>query len=187
MKEKSNIGQTGIESIRLGGMQVSDLPIAEAHDATQQMPIAIESDRQNKISFIKEKYPTQTIGWLDGALKECEATIRNVQGLITEQSNMINAYSGHISLCEHRDKSIERIKASDRSSEDAEIEIKELELQFPPYDVAAMKQQIIQCNEAISRSNSVIEAEHKSMAEIRDVKAQCLKRDAELKSLGVTI
>ncbi len=185
MNEKSNIGVTGIESIRIGGATINNLPIAETAIVNQQMPEVIETDRQNKINAVKEKYPKQSISWLDGAVNECEATIKNVQRLISEQSVMINEYSGYISLCDHRDRMIAKIEEKGGDASEIKEQIKELKIQFPPYDVNAMKQQIVQCNEAIERSNDVISQEHESISKLRELKSKCIKRDIELKSLGV--
>jgi len=183
MAEKSNIGQEGIESIRVGGMEISELPLAAGANVAQQMPDVYENERQNKIEAVKEKFPKQSVAWLDGAIRECEASIKNVQRLISEQSTMINEYSGYISLCEHRDRMLKKMYENSNTPEVDDV--KALKLQFPPYNVPAMKQQIVQCNEAIERSNIVISKEHASISEVKELKSKCVERDIKLKKLGV--
>lgn len=176
---KSNEGVTGVESIRLGGRTVDQLPIAEAALTKQQMPEVLENARENKVVNIKAKYPKQTVDWINGAVRECEATIKNVRRLIGEQRTMIDEYTGHISLCRHRDK--ELMKLNDVKDADA---IKALKKRFPLYNVQAMRDQVQQCNEAIHRADGVIDAEHKSIAELRALLVQCEARDKELKAVG---
>lgn len=176
----SNVDQTGVDSIRLRGMKVDELPIAESAITKQQMPMVYANDRENKIANIIAKYPKQTVDWVKGAIRECQDNIGRIRNLVTEQRKMINDYSGHISLCEHRDREISKLDLD----KDAE-EIKSLKLRYPPYNVGAMEQQITQCNEAIERSDRVIDEEHNSVSKLRELIQQCMLRDAELKPFGL--
>ena len=180
--ENSNIGQTGVESIRLGGMRVDNLPIAEGAITAQQMPQKRQEERDNKVEAILAKYPKQSLAFLRGAIRECEATIKNVRGLKADQEKMINDYSGHISLCAYRDSELKSLDPE----EDAE-KIKELKLKFPPYNVKAMKQQIQLCKEAIIRSDVVIDKEHDDIAKFNGLITRCQQRDRELRELGVVV
>lgn len=173
---KSNIGQTGPESIRLGGMSIDQLPIAAAAHAKQSMPDFLKSNRQNKIDSIIGAYPKQSVDWIDGAIRECMHNLNNVRLLIAGQNKMINEYMGQISMCKHRDKLLAKTTNKD--------EIKALKKQFPLYDVKAMKQQVKQCREAINRSDEVIDKEHESIAELRELRAKCVERDEKLAELG---
>jgi len=173
----SNIGQTGLESIRIGGMKIDNLPIAESAITKQQMPEVDASIKRNKLGNIIAKYPKQTVDWVKGAIKECEDTIKKIRALKEQQQKMIDEYTGHISLCDYRDKEI--AKTTDMTK------IADLKLKFPPYNVESMKQQIVQCKEAIIRSDGVIDSEHKSIAELRDLLTVCKKRDEELKPFGI--
>jgi hypothetical protein len=168
----SNKGILGVESIRLGGMSFHELPIAEGAGVRPQIPKVLESDRENRIRAIKAKYPTQSIAWIDGAIRECEVTIRNVRRLKDEQQKLIDDYTGLISLCDHRDKELAK-------TDDPEA-IKALKKSFPPYNVEAMRIQIRLSKEAIVRSDEVIDKEHKSISELRDLRTLCVKRDEEL-------
>lgn len=173
---ESNEGINGIDSIRIGGKKIDELPIAEAALTKQQWPLIIKSDKENKIVNIKARYPKQTVAWIDGAIRECEDSIKKIRSLKDSQQAMINEYTGLISLCKHRDNEIARTKSEEK--------ILELKKQFPPYNVRAMKQQIQQCNEAIFRSDGVIDKEHKSIFELKELRTQCAKRNEELKALG---
>ena len=179
---KDTIGVTGIESLKLGGMSVDELPIAEAAITKEQLPQFLKSVKDNEIEAIKGKYPKQTLAWVDGAIRECEGNLSNMRRLITEQSDIINNYSAQISLCEHRDKLLK-----DLDPEKDKDRIKELNIQFPPYNVDAMRQQIKQCKEAIVRSNDVIDQEHESIARLKSLRVKCEQRDNELRAYGVTV
>jgi len=176
---RSNEGLTGVESIRIGGKKIDELPIAEGALTKLQMPTILADARDNKIVNIKAKYPTQSVPWINGAIREANDTIRRVRDLISRQRTMIEEYTGFISLCRHRDKAL--LKLDTDASED---EIKSLKKQFPLYDVKAMRQQIQQCNEALYRSDKVIDQEHDSIAMLKELMVDCKKRDAELKALG---
>lgn len=176
---QSNKGEYGVESVRVGGRRVDELPICEGAVTKIQMPDIHESARENEISQIKGKYPKQSVAWINGAIRECEATIKNVRRLIGEQRTMIDEYTGHITLCRHRDKELMKLHDVDHADE-----IKALKKRFPLYNVKAMRDQVQQCNEALHRADGVIDAEHKSIAELRALLVVCEARDRELKAVG---
>ena len=174
---ESNMGQTGLESIRLGGMKIDSLPIAESALTKEQMPVIQESIKRNELGNIIAKYPKQTVDWVKGAIRECEDTIKKVRALKGQQQTMIDEYTGHISLCSYRDKEI--AKTDDKGK------IADLKLQFPPYNVEAMQQQITQCKEAIERSDGVIDKEHNAIADLKKLLTTCQQRDKELEPFGI--
>ena len=143
------------------------------------MPAIHENERENQVNQIKGRYPTQTVAWIDGAIRGCEATLKNVRRLVGEQRTMIDEYTGLISLCRHRDKELMKLHNIDDADK-----IKALKKEFPLYNVQAMRDQIQQCNEALYRADGVIDAEHKSISELRALRIQCDARDRELKALG---
>ena len=181
-QEVSNIGKTGLDSIRIGGMKPEDLPLRESALTQEQMPAIKEADRLNQVENVRAKYPTQSVAWIKGAIREAEETIKNVRGLVVGQNTMINEYSAHISLCAHRDTEIAKL-----DPEKDTAAIKALKLQFPPYNVPAMKTQIGLCKEAILRSDVVIDTEHTSISDLRELMQKCIQRDALLKSLGEAV
>lgn len=180
--DNSNIGKTGVDSIRLGGMKIDNLPIREGAVTAEQMPQKWQEEKENKIEAIRAKYPKQSAAWVHGATRECEATITNVRKLKDDQNVMITDYSGHISLCAFRDTELARLDA-DKDKD----EIKSLKLRFPPYDVKAMKTQIRLCKEAIVRSDIVIDKEHNDISRFKELLTQIHQRDRELKELGVIV
>ena len=180
--DNSNIGKTGVDSIRLGGMKIDNLPIREGALTAEQMPAKWAEERDNKVENIRAKYPKQSAAWVHGAIRECEATITSVRGLKADQDKMISDYSGHISLCAFRDTELARL-----DPEKDKDEIKSLKLRFPPYDVKAMKTQIRLCKEAILRSDIVIDKEHNDISNFKALLTKIGQRDHELRELGVTV
>ena len=184
MTEISNEGKTGVDSIRIGGMKIDDLPIAEAAITKQQWPTIIKAGKDNAIKNVKAQYPKQTITWINGAIRECEDSIKRVRKLTVSQQIMIDEYTGHISLCEYRDKEAHSIQKGEKSDSEKKLLLKELNLRFPPYNVEAMRIQIKQCKEAIERCDGVIDKEHHSISELRELLVKCTSRDNKLRALG---
>jgi len=178
MRDTPNIGQIGLESVRIGGMKVCDLPIGEQARTIPQLRLVEDTERQNKIEGIIAKYPKQRVGYLAARVKECNENITRLQTTLAEQNKLINEYTAQISLCEFRDK--ELAKTSD------EVEIKSLKKKYPPYNVDAMNKQIDQSRESIERIDVVIKKEFDSISELNEVMMKCSQRDTELKALGVT-
>jgi len=178
-QESSNIGQVGVESIRIGGMRVQELPIAEAAIVKPQLPLARDTVRKNKINSVLKKYPDQRTAYLRSRIVECEGNVERVGTTRAQQNQMIAEYSGLLSMCRYRDEEIAR--AAD------EEQVKALKKRFPPYDVGAMSQQILQCTESIERADAVVAQEYKSIAEMRELIGLTTLRDNELKALGARI
>ena len=177
-----NIGKTGLVSIRIGGMALDTLAMAEAAITKLQWRDVKASNERQEVENILSKYPKAKIAYLESRVVECEENIVRIQQLIVGQNTMINEYSGHIGLCKHRDKEIAKL-GPDATREDT----KALRLQFPPYDVEAMQTQIGLCQEAIERSDKVIKQEFDSIAELKQAITQCLQRDSELLPYGVKV
>lgn len=175
-KVTPNIGTSGVDSIRIGGMKIDDLPIAEAAQVKEELPKFIKNEIKHKIETIKAEYPKQTIAYINGALLEAENNIKKVSELKDRETTLINEYTSLISLCKYRDKEIAKI--SDVA------EIKEINKQFPPYNVEAMQQQVVQSTEAINRADEVIAREYKDIAGLRELLGLCQQRDKKLEELG---
>lgn len=182
--QESNIGETGIQSIRIGGMRVVDLPMVPAAAVRFQMPLVEDGQRQNRVETILASSPKQKVLYLESRIREAEANIFRVNQLKSDSQKMISEYSASISLCEHRDKEIIKI---DDDDPDKSEKIKELNKQFPPYNVKAMLQQNIQSQETIDRCDDVVGQEYTSIAELRGIMGLCQKRDVDLQNLGVRI
>lgn len=184
MKTTTSTGLVGPESIRIGGMKVQDLPLAEMAQAASQLPLAEDTARQNKIDDIIVGAPKQRVSYLEGRIAECQANVVRIGGMKQQQQQMINEYSAQISLCAFRDKEIANI-ADDDPERDALV--RDLNKRFPPYNVIAMEQQIVQSTEAIERADGVIAQEYASVAELREYLVLCQARDVKLRALGVEI
>lgn len=154
-----NIGESGIKSIRLDGRRVDDLPLGQGNEAIAQLPDAIASDRETKISNVKAKYPRPSVAYLESRIREAYHTIDKVTELREQQREHISEYAILISNCT---RGIEEI----------------------PYDVEALKTQVKQFEDAIKRCDKVIEREHKSIVQLTEVLGLAKQRDLELKNLG---
>ena len=184
MKISPNIGITGTDSIRIGGMKICDLPIAENALTRPQIPLAEDTERQSKINDIIAGSPTQRVSYLESRIIECQANVVRISEMKSQQQAMISEYISQISLCKFRDKEIAKIAEDDN---ERDKKIKDLNKQFPPYNVEAMEKQIVQSTEAIERADGVIANEYNSIAELRELLGLCQQRDNQLRSLGVTI
>ncbi|GAG41788.1 unnamed protein product [marine sediment metagenome] len=188
MNSDSNIGEVGVGSIRLNGKRVQDLPLGQGNDAKSGLKDAIDQERINKIETINAKYPTLRVDYIDSRIDECKENMLRVQGTMTEQATMISEYKGHINMSGYRDKEIVKfegkVKDGTMTDEALKQEKRDLFKRFPPYQIPAMEQQIVQCHEAINRCEKVIEAEQASVAELTEVKALCKQRDVELSAFG---
>lgn len=184
MKTTTNIGICGPDSIRVGGMKIQDLPIAEMAAASSQLPLAEDTERQNKVNDTIVAAPKQRVSYLEGRIAECEANIIRINGMKGQQQQMISEYTAQIGLCKFRDKEIGDI-ADDDPERDALI--RDLNKRFPPYNVSAMEQQIVQNTEAMERVDNVVAQEYTSIAELREYLVLCQARDVKLRALGVEI
>ena len=176
MKITSNIGKTGVESIRLGGMTLDDLPMAEAAHAKEQIPIYMENERKQKVKTIRAEYPTQSVDYINACIRESEENVKRVMIMRKKETELITEYTSIIALCKHRDTQISKL--IDKA------EIKELFDQYPPYNVDAMQQQIDQSTDSINRADKVIAKEYSDIATFRELVGICQQRDIELRKLG---
>lgn len=184
---ESNKGQVGVESIRIGGMTLQTLPIAEAAITKQQWPEVLANAKRQEIEDILAAHPKPSVSYLKSRVLECEETISKIQKLKVDQAAMISEYTSQIGLCKFRDKEIENHKNAGVSEEAMKEIVKDLKRKYPPYDVEAMQAQISQCKEAIERADYVIKQEYDSIAEMKEVMTHCKIRDEKLKPYGVTV
>lgn len=212
----SNIGEEGIESIRIGGMKIEDLPLANAADVKAQMPLVEDTIRQNKIEDLIAKYPKQKVDYLQARMKECSLNVDQQTVFKGEMGLKIQDYQSKISMDGYRESQLavldpdgslcklmgrngaERIKAKEEKrapvltevteEQTAQYEqIKSVRRNFPPYDLEQMEAQIEKFREAIDAADKIIKTEFKSIAELNGVAALCIQRDNELRGLGVRI
>jgi len=171
----------GVDSIRLRGKRIGELPLGTGNEAIAQLPDAIKQERLNNIATINAKFPTLRIDYIDSRIVECRENIDRVNDTKTAQATMIEEYTGLIAQCEHRDKVIAGL---DSSQPTHETKVKALKKAYPPYNVDAMRSQIVQCKEAIVRCDDVVRQEHDSITEFSEARALCVQRDKELAQYG---
>lgn len=192
----SNIGQTGVESIRLNGCKVEDLPIAEAARVQPQIALAHDTERKNKIAGVLKKYPTQRVDYLEGRIREAKHSQESMANLALAEQQRIMEYQGHIEMCKHRDREIARLQADTALvgsypqtatltllQEDADAAIKALKIQFP-YVIDRLEAQIEISQASIERFNKVVQRESHDIDEMGQVLGLCKQRDLELRNLG---
>ena len=184
MVQTDNTGIFGPKSIRIGGMTLKQLPIAEAAHAKEQWARVLQNEVQNEIENILVGAPKQRVAYLQGRITECYQNIDRMLNTRDEYTKSISDYKGQIMMCQFRDKEILRIKADDP---DKEQKIRELKLRFPPYNIMAMEQQIIQFEESVVRFTDVVAQEHASIAEFSEVMGKCQARDQALRPYGAKV
>jgi len=171
-----NIGTKGPDSLRLGGMKVDELPFAAAEQTKGQLPEFYATEKLNKMARIKARYPTQTVDWCDGALRECQSNLKNVATLKKQHEASIVEYLAFISQCKRRDRKIREAKGD-------EEQIKAIRKQFPLYQVKPMKTQVGQFKAAINRCVEVMDKERESIKQVSELREKCVERDRLLKEL----
>jgi hypothetical protein len=186
----------GVESIRIKGRKIGDLPLGQGNQATAQLPDAINAERLAAIETVNAEFPTHRIDYLVSRIKECEENKDRMQTTIDQLNTMTSEYNGQIRMCEHRDKEITKLDEgllakeiangtlTEENLEEHTAASKALFKQFPPYSVDAMRTQISQNNEGIQRCKTVVKAEDASILEFTEVVMLCKQRDKALAKLG---
>jgi hypothetical protein len=176
----SNIGQLGLDSLRINGSKIDNLPLGQGEKAKEGLVDFIKTDKENKEKAIRAKYPTQSVEYLQSAIKEAEINIQKIKSFKKELRGKIGTYRQLIKDVDFREK--ELAKYSRDNPEDVP-KIKELNKRFPPYNVEALQTQIGQFEEGIERCDEVIEKDYDSISEIRGVLALVEQRDRELRMI----
>lgn len=182
----SNIGQTGVSSIRLKGKKIEDLPLGTNNQAKEDLQLAIETERLNAIAEINAKFPSQRIDFLVSRINECEENKNRMRKMISETRARIHEYEGLVMRCEVRDKMLADLD-DDRyryTGDEYKDKRRDILKEWGRWDVAALKQQITQDHEAIERFEDVIATEDESIKEHSETVALCKQRDKELAQLG---
>jgi len=178
----------GVDSIRIKGQRIDELPLGLGNEAKAQLPEAIKAERLHAIETVNAEYPTHRIDYLVSRIHECEDNKKRMQTTMSQLNTMTSEYDGQIRMCQHRDDEIYKLEKGQGSNGiTAQVRddgIRELKKKFPPYDVKAMRKQIIQNNEGIERCKAVIVAEDASIKEFSECLALCRQRDKELAKLG---
>lgn len=175
-----NIGQSGMESIRIDGRQIGNLPLGQGNEAKEGLASFIKTDKETKRNNIAAKFPKHKIEFLKAQVAECRGNIKRIRKFKAEQKGLIAEYRQHLTDCAFRERELAKLCAD--NPEDA-AKMKELRLQYPPYDVDALAAQITQFEEAIDRSDEVIEKDYESISEIESLLALVEQREKELKNV----
>jgi hypothetical protein len=182
-KETPNIGLTGVESIRLRGMKIDDLPIAEAAKAKAQLAAAEEDERQSKIDDIKARYPTQGVEYLASRIVEARQNIAKFQQERTRIVRDQEEYRMLLRDTKKRDEKIEEAK-SQLSGDALDEKIKVLTKEFGPWQRQGLETQLEQFGESIQRFEATIQREQELVDELTELLGQCRSRDKELARVG---
>ena len=175
----SNVGQMGVDSIRLKDMTLDQLPIAEAAHAKRQIPLLEAQEVQNKIAAVLGKYPRHNVQYLKARINEANQNAKRMNDLKKRETDRIEEYVGLIAQCKMRDQELATTRSSAR--------IKAIKARYPLYNVAKMEEQVVLSRDSIKRADEVIEQENGSVIELRGVLSLCEQRDAELRALGAKV
>jgi hypothetical protein len=106
MSETPNTGELGTLSIRVNGVRINELPIAEQHEARQQLALAQDDERQQKIKSVMASYPPYQVSALKAQIVTSQASIQRAQTVIDKENQVISDYTGHVAVCERRDQEL---------------------------------------------------------------------------------
>lgn len=215
-KPTSNIGVSGIESIRISGLMIQDLPMLAAAHAKQQMPLALDNARKQKIKTVIALYPTQPVEALEARIRESHQNVNDQTAFKAGIAQSIAQYEGmknstdygreQLALLDPDGKVAQRMgrigasrilaQQAGEEFEEPKVEpeviakyeqIKSIRAQYPPYNKAEMEKQIEQFRESILKADAVIKQEFESIAEFTGALALCKQRDQELAALGAEV
>jgi predicted nucleic acid-binding Zn-ribbon protein len=182
-KETPNIGLTGVESIRLRGMKIDDLPIAEAARVREQLRKAEEDERQSLIDDIKARYPTQGVAYIESRIRESRGNIARFREQRIRIGGDQEEYRMLLRDTIRRDEKIEA--AREQLSGDAlGEEIRSLTVEFGPWQRKGLEAQLQQFGESIKRFEDTIGREQESIDQLTELLGQCRARDKELARVG---
>lgn len=180
-KQTPNIGEVGVKSIRLGGMKVDDLPIAEAHFAKEQLPLSEEDIRQNEIAAVRARYPTQPVEAINGRIREARGMAVTFRQRRDEIHKQRQVYVALLQDVKKRDVKIAKLDPKDDKYPDR---VKLLNDQYGPWQEDGLRIQLGQFDDSIDRFAEMIEREQKSIDELSELIGECRARDKELARLG---
>lgn len=189
MSRSSNIGQTGVSSIRIKGKRVEDMPLGTNNQALEQMADAVETERLNAIAEVNAKYPHQRVDYLSSRINECEQNKNRMKAFIAETRGRISEYQQLVMNCSVRDKMLADLDDDKYRYDGEEYKAKRRDIltTWGRWDETALKQQIDQFEEAIAKTEDVIRQEDEAIREHTEVIGLCRQRDRELAKLGAKV
>lgn len=174
----SNIGESGPQSIRIDGRRISNLPLGQGNEAREGLAEFLKTYKQTKRNNVIAKFPKHRMDVLKAQVKECRGNIKRIKDFKQNLKNQIFEYRQHIKNVELRSKLLDEVDPNDKAA------AKKIRLEYPPYDVDALNQQIIQFEEAIERCDDVIEQDYDSITKIEKIIGLVEQKDRELSSIG---
>ena len=190
--DDSNIGETGLESLRINGKRIGDLPFGASQQAQVQLPMFIAAERQQQIKTVYASYPKASRDYLLARKRECETGIKDFKRVKAEKQVKIKEL---VLLAKNQngpsfrdiEEELYAIGArTDISVDEKKKLIAEKRAQVSDYDPLSILQQVEQFQEDIERLDAAIQQENDSIAELTATLAKVEIRDAELRRLGVT-
>lgn len=179
MRDK-NIGQKGMDSIRINGRRIGNLPLGQGNEAKEGLAEFLKTDRETRRNNIAARFPKHKVEFLKAQLRECRNNIKRIREFKAKQKGLIAEYRQLIVDCDMRERELAKLCAE---NPDDAPKMKELRLKYPPYDVDALKAQIEQFEEAVDRCDDVIEKDYESITEIESILALVEQREKELKNV----
>jgi uncharacterized coiled-coil DUF342 family protein len=189
---EDNIGEVGVESIRINGQKIQSLPFVSSERVKDQIPLVLAHEKQQKIADILARYPRVTRDYVNARLRECTTAVEDFKRVKKETATKIADFTllaqqqGGESFTDIEDELYAIGARTDISIEEKKTLIAERRANVSEYDPKNLYKQITQFQENIERLDDAIQAEQDSITELKVLLGQLQIRDAELKALGVT-
>lgn len=97
---ESNVGETGVDSIRIGRRRVGELSKLEQMRARKQIVL---SDEERRVKDIRDRFPKYKVPNLRAGILEAGENIKRFEGGIQKERDTIAEFNGLLALCEQRD------------------------------------------------------------------------------------
>ena len=173
-----NIGKTGVDSLRVDGMQIGNLPLGQGNEAKEGLADFLETHHETLRNNVAAKFPKHKVEYLKSRIKECEGNIKKIKDFKQDLKAQISEYRSLIKEVGLADQQIKEL-----DPEEHKEQIKKIRRKTPPYNIEALNQQIEQFEESIERCDATIEQDYDSISEIREVLALAEQRDKELRNI----
>lgn len=193
MDRESNIGEYGVESIRVDGMRIERLPLGRGEIAKGQIPLALDVERQNEIEGILARYPKHDIDYLEGRIREAKTVRARFQEEIDGLKKKIGEYRVHLKQCEGKrrpsevEEGIKQIVALDLPHDEKVQRIKEAKQDMAPWDVDGLENQIGLFEDSINRYLDGVIDESNVIAMLSELVGLVKMRDMELANKGYKV
>lgn len=185
MDRNSNIGQTGVSSIRIKGQRIEDMPLGTNNQAVEQLSDAIETERLNAVAEVNAKYPHHRVDYLTHRINECEQNKNRMKAFIAETRVKISEYQTLVMSCKVRDRLLAELDDDEqRTGMDFSEKRKAILAQWGRWDEGELEKQIDQFEVAITQSEEVMKLEDEAIREHTEIIGLCRQRDRELAKLG---